>query len=500
MNERLQANHKIILGLKVRELRLEKNLSLTELGKQAGLSVSYLNEIEKGKKSPKEDKLEAIAEALGTNYEALISTELPAKLEPLRALLQSNFLNDLPLELFQIELNKIIEIIANAPAQVSAFISTLIDLSRNYAVQQDSFYFAALRSYLELHSNYFEELEQQVDQFATTFGLSTNSVLSAEELASLLEEKFHYVIVRDGLDTYPDLKVLRSVFIPKDKKLLLNSELSDMQRAFQFGKELGFNYLKLKERANTSSVRRPNSFQEVLNHSKAIYFSTALLLNRKRFIADVKDFFSKPIWEKQAFLNIMHQHKASPEMYYHRLTSLLPQFFNLKKLFFIRFIHNLHQDTFEIDRDLHLGDRNHANRNEMNEHYCRRWIAVHILQQLKQYQLQNGKDKILLVDAQRIEYHGTGDEYLCLTIARNAYPSPNKNVSVTIALLINKELREQIKFWNDPEIPRMEINKTCERCAITDCKERVAPPTVLEKKQKQQKLQQALAEIIQNGH
>ncbi|NJK84541.1 MAG: ImmA/IrrE family metallo-endopeptidase [Saprospiraceae bacterium] len=106
-----------------------------------------------------------------------------------------------------------------------------------------------------------------------------------------METKFQYVIVKDGLDAYPDLKVLRSVFIPKNKKLLLNSELSEMQRAFQFGKELGFNHLKLKERANTSSVRRPNSFQEVLNHSKAIYFSTALLLNRERLIAHLKHFF-----------------------------------------------------------------------------------------------------------------------------------------------------------------------------------------------------------------
>ncbi|NJK84542.1 MAG: DNA-binding protein, partial [Saprospiraceae bacterium] len=116
----------------------------------------------------------------------------------------------------------------------------------------------------------------------------------------------------------------------------------------------------------------------------------------------------------------------------------MPQFFNLKKLFFIRFIHDLQQDTFEIDRDLHLDDRHHANRNELNEHYCRRWIAVRILQQLQQHQRQNGKDKVLLVDAQRIEYHGTGDEYLCFTLARNAYPSPNKNVSVTLALLINR--------------------------------------------------------------
>ncbi|NJK84540.1 MAG: hypothetical protein HC912_12865 [Saprospiraceae bacterium] len=100
-------------------------------------------------------------------------------------------MNDLPLELFQIELNKVIEIIANAPAQVSAFISALIELSKNYAVQQESFYFAALRSYLELHSNYFEDLEQQVDQFLTTYNLPVGQVLSAQDWRTFWKLNFN---------------------------------------------------------------------------------------------------------------------------------------------------------------------------------------------------------------------------------------------------------------------------------------------------------------------
>ena len=58
-------NAKIILGLKVKQLRQHKNMSFVELSKAAGMSVSYLNEIEKGKKYPKPDKLKSLAQALG---------------------------------------------------------------------------------------------------------------------------------------------------------------------------------------------------------------------------------------------------------------------------------------------------------------------------------------------------------------------------------------------------------------------------------------------------
>ncbi len=497
MNGQTQTS-RILLGLKVKQFRQEQQLSLAELSKKAGVSVSYLNEIEKGKKYPKEDKLESLATALGFSYEYLISKELPQKLEPLRELLQSNFLNDLPLELFKIELSKVVEIIANAPAQVSAFISTLMELSRNYAVQQENFYFAALRSYLELHSNYFEELEEKVKQFVKVFSISTNQPISASQLSGLLKDQFNYVIVEDGLDQFPELRNLRSIFIPKHRKLLLNSQLTEMQRTFQFGKELGFSFLKLKERASTSSVRKPNSFEEVLNHSKAIYFSTALLINRELFIKDIAQFFESPKWDKDAFLEIMQRHNASPEMYYHRLTNLLPQDFGIKKLFFTRFTNKTNQDTFEIDRELYLDNRQHSHKNELNEHYCRRWRALSILKELKQQQdsTKENSESNFLVAIQRTKYYGGKAEYLCFTIARSSYPTPLKNVSVTIGLLINDSLKSKVKFWDDPDIPSAEINQTCERCPIEDCQQRVAPPIIVQKKRKQQHIQQVLEEII----
>ena len=69
-------NTKIIFGLKLKQLRQEKELSFKDLAKSADMSVSYLNEIEKGKKYPKKDKIDALAEALNVDAEELISLEM----------------------------------------------------------------------------------------------------------------------------------------------------------------------------------------------------------------------------------------------------------------------------------------------------------------------------------------------------------------------------------------------------------------------------------------
>ena len=62
---------KIIFGLKIRQLRLDKKLSLSEVAEKSGLSISYLNEIEKGKKYPKTEKIMALSDALNIDYDSL---------------------------------------------------------------------------------------------------------------------------------------------------------------------------------------------------------------------------------------------------------------------------------------------------------------------------------------------------------------------------------------------------------------------------------------------
>jgi len=74
------------LGDKIRMLRSEKNLSLQELARKAGISLSYLSEIERGTVYPAVSTLKRIVEVLGVPPAALMGQEgtLGHKLKALR--------------------------------------------------------------------------------------------------------------------------------------------------------------------------------------------------------------------------------------------------------------------------------------------------------------------------------------------------------------------------------------------------------------------------------
>jgi XRE family transcriptional regulator, fatty acid utilization regulator len=503
-------NNKIVFGLKVRQLRNAQNASFALLAEQTGMSVSYLNEIEKGKKYPKDDKIKLLAKALNTTPESLINQTLPKSLEPVETLLQSNFLNELPLDLFGIDLAKVVEIIANAPLRVGAFISTLVELSRNYALREENFYFAALRSYLELHSNYFADIEESVSQFVRQHKIATSQVIPARLLGDILENKLGYTLVENGLADYPELKNIRSVFVPKSKKLLLNATLNEQQRAFQLGKELGFHALGLKERAYTSSLLRVKNFDEALNHFKAGYFSAALLMNLEAFNKDIEQFLTMDKWDNGAtFEQLITKYGATPEMLFQRMTNVLPQFFGLPNLFFLRFIHNLSTNQIDINKELHLNQRHHPHGNGLDEHYCRRWISISLLQDLQNTsdteggqfsekdnkKSQNSEENGYKIGIQKSRYFQTEDEYLCFTVARRS--SKARNASLTIGILIDAEAKKRLHFLNDPDIPSREVSTTCERCAVANCAERAAEPSVIQRRESRARLNEALGKILE---
>ncbi|MEL7123220.1 MAG: DNA-binding protein, partial [Bacteroidota bacterium] len=98
-----------------------------------------------------------------------------------------------------------------------------------------------------------------------------------------------------------------------------------------------------------------------------------------------------------------------------------------------------------------------------------------------------------LADAQLSRYIGTNDEYLCFTITRASHPSPNKNVSVTLGLLLSPAIRQKIQFIDDPNISIEDVHTTCERCAVIDCKERATEPNIYLKKDKINKIQERIS-------
>lgn len=489
-------SRKIIFGLKVKQLRKGQKLSFAELSARSGLSISYLNEIEKGKKYPREDKIDALATALEVSIETLTSSELGKRLSPLGELLRSNFLSELPLDLFGLDAGKIIELLAEAPTKVGAFITTLVSISRRYALEQENFYFAALRSYQALHDNYFEEIEQKADEFVEKNNLPINRAVSVRLLSKIIKTKYRYKIEEMAFgEELQELNRFRSIYLPEKKRLMVNNKLTDTQRAFLLGKELACNVLKLKNRIYTSTFVKVNSFEEVLNNFKAAYFSGAILMNRESLLEDLTTFFNRSTWDSDAFMAIMNKYKASPEMFFHRLISIIPKYFGIDNIFFLRFNNRLSTNKYQLTKELHLNREHQPYGNALLEHYCRRWVTIWLLQDLQSKQIRENYTG-MLTDIQRSRYNGSDDEYLCFTIARPAHPTPDTNISVTLGLLVNDELKRKIRFWNDRTIKIKEVSQTCERCPIQDCAERVASPLVVEQENKQKRLEKALERLL----
>ena len=149
---------------------------------------------------------------------------------------------------------------------------------------------------------------------------------------------------------------------------------------------------------------------------------------------------------------------------------------------------------------MHLS-RQQGPRGMVDEHYCRRWVALTILQELQFLQQHKSFDGTLC-RAQLSQYADSGQQYLIISVAhpfqaRTGEPTIQQNMSVSMCFAVNDALRGKMKFVGTPanEVPFRVVNEACERCGIFDCRERVAAPTVLQKKRQFAGMKEAVEKL-----
>lgn len=465
---------KIIFALKVKYFRLQKGLSYQQLRDLTGLSTSYLHDIEKGSKYPKIDKITALAAAFGIGYDELVSMSGTKKIQPIIDVLNSDFLKIFPVDMFGLDLYKLLDLFSNTPEKVTAFISTIIKITRNYQLQQEHFYQAALRSYQDMFDNYFEELEKAVWQFCSDFDVDDKKQMRIKGLEKLLQKHFDIAVNRTDLAEEQKLGAIRSVYSPQKKILFLNQGLTTAQEKFLLSRELAFQYLKLAERPLETRILDINSFEILYNNFKASYFAAALLMPEDAIIKDIQNIAAQAKWHPRLLLRLLKKYDVTPEMLTQRMTNILPHHFGVRDLFFLRMIRQ--NGKFRMTKELHLSQLHNPHGNVRDEHYCARWISTNIIRQL---------DDGLIADAQISQYWQSEKAYLCLSMAKMDQQSDN-GVSVTLGFLINDQLKQQLAFLNDPKLTTRLVNITCERCSIADCAERRFAPVVIEEEQAQE--------------
>lgn len=489
----------MIFGLKLKQLRQEKRLSLSDLSKKCSLSISYLNEIESGKKYPKSKKIAALADALGISYDRLVSLKLTKNLAPIGELLESNILEQLPLDHYGIDVNKLLLLMSRASLQLSALVSTLIEMAKSSELSENNFSRSAIRTYKEFNENYFEELEESVEKFCKKNKYSFNLPVKYSYVQKILKEEFQYEVDEKVLSEFPESYAVRGLVAVKNdsKKILINNKLTDSQKAFIVGKEIAYNYLNITDRSFIYSDLKVDSFDQLLNNLKASYFSTALMIRKQDLIKDLNKFFSKKKFDNDFLISLLGKYNASPDMLFQRITNLASKFFNINSFFFLRFNTPLNSEVYHLTKELRLNTKANPGGYKSTEHYCRRWISIKTLQELEKQQTKNKNSQLRLVGVQTSVFYNLGEEYLSISIAKNSTLIDKTNYSVTLGFLVNDEFKKKVNFWNDPDIPKIIVGDTCERCQISDCIERIAPPKIIEHKIKFEETERILKKIIE---
>jgi len=487
---------RLIFGLKLKTLRQQLGMNYQQLSEATGMAVSYLHDIENGKKYPKADKIILLAKALKVDYDYLVSLTAKKRLQPIIDFMNSDYIGIVPWEHFGVTPSSLLNIFANMPDKITAFISTMLKRSQTVQLSKENFYTAALRSYQDLHDNYFEELEKSVQKFREKSKIKEHLPISVSALEQLLAKQFKIKIDRKGMVNSPILKNIRSFYAPNKHVLYINKGLSPAQEKFLIGREIAFQHLKLSPRPYETIVQSLASFEILLHNFKASYFSNALLMPEDKFIEDLQHLFAKNNWRSDDWSHLINTYGVTAESLMHRLTTIIPGHFGIDQIFFLRIQGDVGKDQYDLTKELYLSQLHNPYINTSQEHYCRRWVAISIMQEVKQ-KIADKKFHGTMVRAQISKYWQTHNSYFCITFVKAQTSNPDKMESVTIGLLIDQKLLQKIPFVNNPSVPVKEVSTTCERCGIMDCKERAAKPTVIQYFEKVETINEALQKLNQ---
>ncbi|MFN2138430.1 MAG: helix-turn-helix domain-containing protein [Candidatus Promineifilaceae bacterium] len=481
----------VIFGMKVRQARTDAGLTLSEFAALCDLSPSYVTEIEKGRKYPRTDKIAKIAEALNRDYDELVSIKLPPSLTYLESALSSTVMQRFPFDEFGFEAGDLVNLLTRRPDKASALLHAVLEMARRYDLSEEEFLRAALRSYQEIHENYFPDLEEAANAFSQEIGARhgwpKQGRVPLTTLSSTLTEEYGYLIDDEAIARSAELQKYRSIVVPgKPHKLYINSKLYSRQVRFIIARELGYRYLGTKERSLTSTPDRINSFQQLLNDFRAAYFAGALLMPRANFLRDLQGFFEAEVWDPQLLLNMLSTYNVTPEMLLYRFSELVPQFFGLK-LHFLRFHHDAGSTSYQLIKQLNMNRLLVPSGIGLDEHYCRRWLSVGLLRQIAAMETPQQVED-MPVGIQLSEFVDARDQFLCLGFARQLVLNPSTFSSVLVGFRVDADLPNTIRFFDDPAIPRAIIGETCERCPLThdQCKLRAAEPVILRQKEAEQ--------------
>lgn len=295
------------VGLKLRSLRVARNVKQADAARELGVSPAYLNLIEKGKRVMpfpllwkalryfEQDPEHFMAnlgegrvdEALAKLLDEPLLKSLNFDPESLQHLSAEPKLAGTVAALFHLYKNTRTQL-ENVLAQLSAEerARSSQEAPAKVGMRFDYSPFDEVSDFLERHQNYFPELEEQAESLRRDFELDRQ--LTSKHLTYVLEKKFGFQV--DYEDAPSGSSVVRRLDIEK-KTLTLSPTLTEQPLKFQLAASLGLKILdetRLLDRLTGASPMKHQETFRLIKVNLANYFAGALMLPYGDFFKEVQ--------------------------------------------------------------------------------------------------------------------------------------------------------------------------------------------------------------------
>ena len=474
------------LGITLRSLRKKMDLTTKELSELSGVSISFINDIEHGKKIPSPKKAVALVGPLGISLNEFFGAEVEEikdEVDAIKSILNSSGLKRFPFEEFKIKRERILRLLQENPKETVTLFKILQRIANDYDIHLGKdLYQNLLRFQQALSNHYIPKLEEKIKLVRKKMNWDVRPTY--QDLCKTLKEKFNLTIDTKKLTRDPYLCHLRSV-LKDDRHLMINNKLTMPQKSFILARELGFRYLGLDERATTSPALDLINYKQTYNNYLASYFGGGILLPEDNLKRDLEEFFSKQAFKSQNLQKMINKYKVSPETFFYRITQIIPEYFGINEIHFLKFYLDTNwREGFSVEekneksrmtypirlvKHLNMSNIRIPQGVGLNEHFCRKWLAVNIMEDVDN--LTPGK---IIIRSQCSKFLDEDGLYFCISAAYSLALKKGIFSSVSIGFKITDKATNVIKFLDNPDQYREKLGHTCERCGLTegDCEVR----------------------------
>ncbi len=315
------------IGSKIRKERRTKGLSQSDLSKKLGISASYLNLLESGRRTITVPLLIKIGNELALSLKDLTVESNKRMLSDVMEVLSNEIFEDLDITNLDTT-----EFIGNNPNIAKALLTLndsykslrddmqnrleIMDVESSIKERKSSRLPVEIVSdFLQENKNYFDILEKMAEKLRDKIGLKFGPGIGSTEVKLTSYLKKEYNIDVTIVPPEDDQKSVKK-FDKKSQTLFLSEMLTYTARNFHLAYQIG---LSETQEIITKIIQDNKFYSEevipLLNISLLNYFSAALLMPYDDFLESAKKY-------KYDIEILMHHYATSFEQVTHRLTNL----------------------------------------------------------------------------------------------------------------------------------------------------------------------------------